>query len=213
MPKQTFLNLPEEKQNWIIDCAVEEFAQNGYAVASISRIVAAAGIAKGSFYQYFEDKEDLYGHVIDYALVKRKIQVSDQVSTKLEELNLTAFIRLLIKSEMREFAQRPKILKISMDYARHRNEPVQMRIAEKYKDLSDNYFQNFIQREKARNKVDQNVDDDILSLMIFGAASKINEYAAKNGYEALTDEYVDSFVDKIEYILTHGIYSNTTQTV
>jgi AcrR family transcriptional regulator len=65
LPKQTFFNLPEDKRQAIIDFAIEEFAKNEYKSASISRIVAEAGIAKGSFYQYFEDKKELYLYLID----------------------------------------------------------------------------------------------------------------------------------------------------
>ena len=71
MPKETFLNLPEEKRNRILDAAIQEFAANPYDVASISNIVRKVGIAKGSFYQYFEDKKDLVieGTPIPFTLV------------------------------------------------------------------------------------------------------------------------------------------------
>jgi AcrR family transcriptional regulator len=65
LPKQTFFNLPEDKRQAIIDIAIEEFANNDYNSASVSRIVAEAGIAKGSFYQYFDDKKELYLYLID----------------------------------------------------------------------------------------------------------------------------------------------------
>lgn len=60
MPKQTFFNLSDEKRARIADIATDEFAARAFGEASISRIVARAGIAKGSFYQYFDDKFDLY---------------------------------------------------------------------------------------------------------------------------------------------------------
>lgn len=65
MPNETFFNLPEPKRNRILTIAIEEFARNPYDVASISNIVREAGIAKGSFYQYFEDKQDLYRYLIE----------------------------------------------------------------------------------------------------------------------------------------------------
>lgn len=71
MPKETFFNLPEEKRAHITNIAIEEFAENEYADVSISRIVARAGIAKGSFYQYFEDKEDLHSYLLDLAVQKK----------------------------------------------------------------------------------------------------------------------------------------------
>jgi AcrR family transcriptional regulator len=68
MPKSTFFNLPEEKRRAIFNLAVEEFALHEYSDVSISRIVERAGIAKGSFYQYFTDKKDLFLYLVDYAL-------------------------------------------------------------------------------------------------------------------------------------------------
>ena len=65
MPKETFENLPSEKRERFIDAALEEFAANDYRDASISRIAGKAGIAKGSVYQYFADKRDLYLYLID----------------------------------------------------------------------------------------------------------------------------------------------------
>jgi AcrR family transcriptional regulator len=46
MPTSTFWNWPANKRQLLIDIAVEEFANNDYDNASISRIVARAGIAK-----------------------------------------------------------------------------------------------------------------------------------------------------------------------
>lgn len=60
MPKDTFFNLPDEKQQKIMAAAVDQFSQFQYNKVTIDRIVRAAEIPKGSFYQYFENKDDLY---------------------------------------------------------------------------------------------------------------------------------------------------------
>lgn len=67
MPKQTFFNLSMEKRTLIIDTALEEFANNTYDKASLSKIVETAQIAKGSMYQYFNNKEELFYYLIQYA--------------------------------------------------------------------------------------------------------------------------------------------------
>lgn len=72
MPKETFFNLPDAKRNAITDVAIEEFADHPFAAVSISRIVARAGIAKGSFYQYFENKEDLYTYLLELMVEKKR---------------------------------------------------------------------------------------------------------------------------------------------
>jgi len=207
MPKQTYFNLPEDKQKRILDCAVDEFAEQGYRAASISRIVAAAGIAKGSFYQYFGGKEDIYGHVVDYAIVQRKLQISDNESVKLREQSLTQFIRTLFSSMIQSFVCQPKLLKIGTDFTRNQYDPAQKRIREKYKDLEDDYFQVFIRFKKAQGEINAHVDEDVLGNMLMGIGYLLGRYATEHSYEALTEEYINDLMDKIEYILTNGIYN------
>ena len=60
MPKQTFYKLPQEKQERILAAAKREFTQVRYSDVSINQIVREAGIPRGSFYQYFEDKKDIF---------------------------------------------------------------------------------------------------------------------------------------------------------
>ena len=67
MPKPTFLNLPPEKRRRFVDAALQEFALRDYRAASVGRIVDAVGIAKGSVYQYFDGKLDLYRYLVGLA--------------------------------------------------------------------------------------------------------------------------------------------------
>ncbi len=73
MPKPTFHNLPPEKRERIIELAIDEFAEHPYRQASLSRLVTRAGIAKGSIYQYFENKFDLYRWLVLDVLSKRRM--------------------------------------------------------------------------------------------------------------------------------------------
>jgi len=65
MPKQTFFHLPKDKQDTLIQSAKEEFSRVPLHDASIANIIKNAGIPRGSFYQYFEDKEDLYFYLLN----------------------------------------------------------------------------------------------------------------------------------------------------
>ena len=64
MPKETFLKLSKEKQQKVINSAKKEFARVPIENVSIKNIVEEADIARGSFYQYFESKEDLVEFLI-----------------------------------------------------------------------------------------------------------------------------------------------------
>lgn len=81
MPKQTFLNLPEDKKQKILEAAKNEFSRVSVTEASINNIVTEANIARGSFYQYFESKEDLLIFMID----KASERVKDKVNEKIKE--------------------------------------------------------------------------------------------------------------------------------
>lgn len=59
MPTERFLRLPKEKIEAIRIAAAKEFIRVPLEEASINRIVHDADISRGSFYTYFEDKQDL----------------------------------------------------------------------------------------------------------------------------------------------------------
>lgn len=60
LPTKTFFHLPKEKQERLLEAAAIEFSRVPVQDASIANIVKLANIPRGSFYQYFENKEDLY---------------------------------------------------------------------------------------------------------------------------------------------------------
>ena len=66
MPTSTFFNLPPEKQAKLLRAAVGEFSQKPYGEVPLSRIIAGAGIPRGSLYQYFSDKTDLFIYVLSH---------------------------------------------------------------------------------------------------------------------------------------------------
>ena len=65
MPKKTFHNLPAEKKKKITDAACREFLRVPYEDVSINQIIKNAEIPRGSFYQYFADKDDLFDYIVN----------------------------------------------------------------------------------------------------------------------------------------------------
>jgi AcrR family transcriptional regulator len=70
LPKVTFFNLTEEKRANLIEALQKEFSRVPLYEASISNIIKNANIPRGSFYQYFEDKEDAYFFLLNKQLEK-----------------------------------------------------------------------------------------------------------------------------------------------
>lgn len=94
MCTETFLRLPEEKRTRFLDAAWEEFTAVPFTDASINKIIRRAGIPRGSFYQYFTDKNDLFSYLLTEARL-RAIQLFgdmlDQVGGDLFAVQMAAF--------------------------------------------------------------------------------------------------------------------------
>ncbi len=65
MPKETFINLPEAKKEKIFAVLKDEFSKKPFNEVKIATIVEKLGIARGSFYQYFENLQDSYFTILD----------------------------------------------------------------------------------------------------------------------------------------------------
>ncbi len=65
MPTETWRNLPADKRDRITAAAMAEFGAKGFSAGSLNVVAREAGIAKGSLFQYFDDKLDLFAAVCD----------------------------------------------------------------------------------------------------------------------------------------------------
>lgn len=104
MPKATFFNLHPDKRLSIEQAALAEFADYGAKGASLNRIVRAAGIAKGSFYQYFEDMEDILNHLL-MQLGERKVAFIQQALTDNADLDFYAKLSEIYRASLRFYAE------------------------------------------------------------------------------------------------------------
>ena len=65
MPTDTWWNLSDEKRERITHAAMVEFGNRGFSAGSLNVIAREAGIAKGSLFQYFDDKLDMFASICD----------------------------------------------------------------------------------------------------------------------------------------------------
>lgn len=64
MPKEQFFKIKLSKREKIMLAARAEFSSKPYEEVSINDIVERSEISRGSFYLYFEDKWDIYSHLL-----------------------------------------------------------------------------------------------------------------------------------------------------
>jgi AcrR family transcriptional regulator len=64
-----------ERRAQILACARDVFARHGYHVATVDDIVSSAGVARGTFYLYFEDKRGVFSELVDRFLARLHLTI------------------------------------------------------------------------------------------------------------------------------------------
>lgn len=140
MPTETFFNLPQEKRERITELAVDEFAAHTYHRASLSRIVDRAGIAKGSIYQYFKDKFDLYLYVLDIA-VKVKLEAIEAAMKALgPDADLLDRVMAASEAGFKLAESHPRLYSLGMNILREPDRDVLTRVVAHFRPAGEDLF-------------------------------------------------------------------------
>jgi AcrR family transcriptional regulator len=102
--------LREKRKEIVLQCAKEVFSKKGYYKTSISDIIQQAGIARGTFYLYFQDKRHIFDSVLDMILeelgtIIKRIDLEPGSSPPLEQLKEILISLIKLALEDRELTQ------------------------------------------------------------------------------------------------------------
>ena len=99
-----FFDLKKEKQDRMINAALQVFAAQGYQHASTDQIVREAGISKGLLFHYFETKLGLYAFVYEYSARYMMLELG---AVSMQETNLFEILRQIEQAHMRAMREYP----------------------------------------------------------------------------------------------------------
>ncbi|WP_373000039.1 TetR/AcrR family transcriptional regulator [Lutispora sp.] len=207
MPQETFFNLPDDKRSLIISAAMDEFSKADYNTASVNQICNKSNIAKGSFYQYFADKLDLYVYIMTLA-IEEKIKFFSSVIAEFHTLSLLEQFRLLFLKGV-EFAKKyPQYAALGEQFTKENDESVKSAVIKEGEKQSESLFLQMIDNAKAKGEIDSRVDSLALSLLLQSLNSIVNKYMIDKfgtvNYEQ-NEEGINDFVDSLLYIIFNGI--------
>lgn len=202
MPKQTFFNLPEGKRKTLMNAAEKEFARVPLAKASISNIIKDANIPRGSFYQYFENKEDLYFYLV----------------TKETKGRQEFFIEMLIKHngdiiEAMTEVYRDFLIQMPDDQEREFLKNALMNVTYKMENDFIEIFEgkgdNLKEINHLINKEYLNISDDkeIYHIIQIVTAVAFRNFVEKFSKELTDDEAMETFMIEMD-LLKRGLYRN-----
>jgi AcrR family transcriptional regulator len=209
VPKDTFFNLPEEKRALICDVALDEFAEYPYDQTSINRIVAKSGIAKGSFYQYFGDKKDLFLYLTEL-IAKEKINYLSPVILNPEEHDIFTVVRELFLSGIQFAREHPRYDAIGKKILSNKDAPIYKELRANNQPSSSAVFERLLERAAVKGEIKADTDIKMLAYLLTAMSTTIIEYSIRANpdatYEAM-NQGVDLFID----ILRDGIGNNNLE--
>lgn len=223
MPKPTFHNLHADKRERIIELAIEEFSDKPYAQASISNIVAQAGIAKGSFYQYFEDKLDLYRWLLlDVAGHRKLAWMETRVPP--ETADMFELLEHLVLAGIEFGIANPRLSRVAEWTFHHSPDPELAAFFREVEELGLENFRRFLSQARDRGELREDVDLDIAAAMIAATFRQGLDVAMKSRFgfdlwEMCTKPRLAKKVSKAERarlahdivdFLRHGLASGRT---
>src|SRR5690554_1944838 len=163
MPKETFLNLNKDKQTKIFKACVQEFSRVPFSQASINKIISYADISRGSFYQYFKDKEDCYMYVLS-EIAKVKLALMEQSTIYHPDESFFDHVKTLIDQTIQWIEKEPEYYMIGY-WMNYDDSEFIVKLME-YNAQGMSYFKELIVADQRKGLIDPHVDIDLLIRMI-----------------------------------------------
>ncbi len=165
LPKSTFNNLPPEKQESILRVVLEEFSRNGYRKTSINTIVARLGIAKGSIFQYFEDKEGLFLFILNRSLEKVK-QYLRAVREETTEQDLFSRLEHTLQAGVDFLKTHPQVYRLYLRVMFESQVPYRQEILASIRGYSHEFLKDLIRTARARGELRATIDTDVAAFIL-----------------------------------------------
>ncbi|QUH28444.1 TetR/AcrR family transcriptional regulator [Vallitalea guaymasensis] len=177
MPSNTYYNLPTTKKDKIFNIALEEFTKNNYNDASITRMVETLKIAKGSIYQYFNNKKDLYFYLIEQASNKKLEYISSNV--KFEISDFIELYKQILKIGTKFDIEYPTYSIFLSKVFSGNHDPFKNETIDSMKLMSDNYIKNLIIQARDNGQIRKDIDIELIAFFLTEITTNIGRYIMK----------------------------------
>lgn len=199
MPKKTFFNLPQEKRERIIKSALNIFSSKPYHTISVNQLIKAARIPKGSFYQYFKDKKDLFHYLIQliYAdKVKRLRKVLN------DSYNLFDVLRIMTREAIEFAKENPTYTAIAN---RLMTDPeLKKEIIADFLPDGNGFMEELVLRSYESGELKTELEPEVLARIIMSIFQVMGDYIYEKSGNLSAKKSEELFIHVIN-LLEHGL--------
>jgi AcrR family transcriptional regulator len=108
MPTVTWARIDPRRRAAVVEAAEAVFGTHGFSQGSLNVIARRAGVAKGSLFQYFADKRDLYAFIADTASQRVRSYMEDRIRELDAGRPFFEFLTDLLDAWVAYFADHPR---------------------------------------------------------------------------------------------------------
>ncbi len=173
---ESFYKLKAIKRKAVLNAAIDEFVQYGFEKASTNSIAQEAGISKGSLFNYFKNKKQLFIYLIDYAITVIE-KLYDQID--LSEKDLFKRLENIGLQKLEIQSAHPNIFDFLKTIKQEDSNQVKDFIDSKFDSLTNeglNLIYKGVDYTKFRDDIDIEKAIEVLNWTMFG----FSERALKN---------------------------------
>jgi AcrR family transcriptional regulator len=172
LPKRTFHRLDDDKKERVIRAAIEEFQARGFENAKIEAIARGAGVAKGSIYQYFDDKKELFLYCVTWALEYFMKAIDRQ--TPLQDMDVYDYFLSGSRERFELLKQEPLLVAFSMEIYTGKFGSLALEASRELSRIGEEYELRLIANGKRKGTVREDLDDKTLLLFFQGVTEKFD---------------------------------------
>ncbi|MCH8928849.1 MAG: TetR/AcrR family transcriptional regulator [Candidatus Marinimicrobia bacterium] len=176
---EQFNHLPAEKKTRITDAFISEFAKKGFRAASMNKIVERAGISKGSIFNYFTSKNQLfmYAYKVAFERVKEYLrEVRDE--TKDEEF-FTRFQKVM-EAGVRFVKKHPNLARIYYRILYTGDSPEGVAILQEIHAESMKFISSFVEQGVERGEISAEIDVDKAAFILESVLNRFLQVQHQN---------------------------------
>ena len=163
MPKATFKGLPRGKKERVLAAATNLFAERGFHRTEMDAIARRAGISKGSLYNYFKNKDDLFHYICNLGIDEFRESVWREI---LPDWDIYRPIEQLFRREVPLILEHPQNLQIYLNLASSGMKKFACRYTQKGEEFAAKRLKNLLRRGMENGIVRQDLDVPYTAFMI-----------------------------------------------
>ncbi|MGG3987582.1 TetR/AcrR family transcriptional regulator [Bacillus smithii] len=157
------------KYHQIIDAAVITIAENGYHQTQVSKIAKQAGIADGTIYLYFKNKEDILISLFQEKMANFIEKIKEVIAGK---QTAAEKIFMMIENHFRILSQNPKLAVVTQLELRQSNQELRRRINNVLKEYLD-FIEQILREGVESGEFAPDLDTRLARQMLFGTIDEI----------------------------------------